>query len=457
MINIPDHIFKAYDIRGIYPDELNEEIAYRIGSAYVQLTGGGRILIGRDVRLSSPTLAKSVAEGLIDAGAEVYDSGIVPTPVLYLGVVENRFDGGIQVTASHNPPEWNGFKLVLANGETISSGAGMERLKELVMQIKGKKQSSSVDSIKKIDITSSYIDKVKRLISLKRRIRVAVDFSNGASCIVGKTLLREIGCEVVSLNDYPDGTFPGHLPEPNAETLKDLSRLLTDDNFDFGAGIDGDGDRAVIVDDKGRILDGDLALAVLLLKSEIRGKIVFDISSSSSLEKIILEKGCEPVVTKVGRAFMLRRVREVNAVIGAEKSNHIYFSELYGFDDGVYAVAKFAELLSRSEEPLSKILDSIPRYYSSPILTIDVPEELKAKVMVRVSKVMEEIAERTINIDGVKAYLSDGWILIRPSNTMPQIKYTVEAKNSLILKKYLELADSLIRKVLEDISREEAK
>ncbi|MEM2041322.1 MAG: phosphomannomutase/phosphoglucomutase [Nitrososphaerota archaeon] len=457
MVDIPDSIFKAYDIRGIYPEELNEEIAYRIGHAYSQLTGGGRILLGRDVRLSSPALAKSIAKGLIDAGAEVYDSGIVPTPVLYLGVVENRFDGGIQVTASHNPPEWNGFKLVLADGETISFGSGMEKLKELVMRIKVKKQSNSIDYIKKIDIISPYIDKIKRLVSLKRRVRIAVDFSNGASCIVGKTLLKEIGCEVISINDNPDGTFPGHVPEPNVETLKDLSRLVSENNFELGAGIDGDGDRAVILDDRGRILDGDIALAILVLKSEIKGRVVFDIGSSSLVEKIILERGCEPVISRVGRAYMLKRVREVNAVIGAEKSNHIYFSELYGFDDGLYAVAKFAELLSRSEEPLSKILDSIPRYYSSPILTIDVPESFKAKVMEGVSQTMKKMAERIINIDGIKAYLSDGWLLIRPSNTMPQIKYSAEAKDSLTLKRYLDLAESLIRQVLNDILKEEAK
>ncbi len=454
---IPEHIFKAYDIRGIYPDEINEDIAYIVGRAYAKLTGGGRILIGRDVRISSPMLAKSIAQGLIDAGSEVYYAGVVPTPVLYLGVVENGFDGGVQITASHNPPEWNGFKLVLANGETVSSGAGMERLKELVYSEIAEKPSNEVASIKEIDITSPYVDKIKKMINLRRPVRIAVDFSNGASCIIGKKLLKEIGCDLISINDKPDGTFPGHLPEPNADTLRELAALVSENKLEFGAGLDGDGDRAVIVDDGGKILEGDLALAVLVIKSDVKGKVVFDIGSSSALERVIVENGCEPVVSRVGRAYMLRKVREVNAIIGAEKSNHIYFSELHGFDDGLYAVAKFAELISKSDEPLSKILDNIPRYYSSPIITVDVPEELKTKVMNRISQFMHGIAEKIVDIDGVKAYFSDGWILIRPSNTMPQIKYTVEAVDSLALKKYLNLADSLIKRLIADLSGEKSK
>jgi len=457
MTHIPEHIFKAYDVRGIYPTEINEDVAYVIGRAYAKLTSGGRILIGRDVRLSSFSLAESIAQGLIDAGSDVYSAGVVPTPVLYLGVVEMGFDGGIQVTASHNPPEWNGFKLVLSNGETISAGAGMEVLKELVYSETARKPAGGIGPIKEIDIVSPYIDKIKNIINLKRRVKVAVDFSNGATCIVGKKLLSDIGCDVISINDRPDGTFPGHLPEPNAETLKELSALVSENGFDFGAGLDGDGDRAVIVDDKGRILDGDLALAVLVIKSEIRGRVVFDISSSSALEKVIVEKGCEPVVSRVGRAYMLRKVREVKAVIGAEKSNHIYFSELYGFDDGLYAVAKFAELVSKSQEPLSKILDNIPRYYSSPIITVEVPEELKSKVMDKIAQLVVEIAEKIVDIDGVKAYFKDGWILIRPSNTMPQIKYTAEARDDSTLKKYLGLADSLIKKSLTDLLRENSR
>jgi len=457
MTLIHDYIFKAYDIRGIYPDEINEEVAYIVGRAYAKLTCGGRILVGRDVRISGPSLAKSMAQGLADAGSEVYSAGVVPTPVLYLGVVEQGFDGGVQITASHNPPEWNGFKLVLANGETVSYGAGMEKLRELVYSEVAKKPSSDAASVKEIDIISPYIDKIKRMINLKRTVRIAVDFSNGASCILGKKLLREIGCDLISINDQPDGTFPGHLPEPNADTLRELAALVSENKLEFGAGLDGDGDRAVIVDDMGRILDGDLALAVLVAKSDIRGKVVFDIGSSSALERVIVENGCEPVVSRVGRAYMLRKVREVNAIIGAEKSNHIYFSELHGFDDGLYAVAKFAELISKSDEPLSKILAKIPQYYSSPIITVDVPEELKTRVMDRISQFMHGIAEKIVDIDGVKAYFSDGWILIRPSNTMPQIKYTAEALDSLTLKKYLDLADSLIRKSIADLSRESSK
>ncbi len=444
-----EEIFRAYDIRGVYPSQIDESVAYRVGLAFARMLGGeGRVLVGHDVRLSSPSLASAVIGGLEEGGVEPWEAGLVPTPALYLGVVDLKFSGGIQVTASHNPPEWNGFKLVLSDGETVSAVRGMEELKRIFMGLRAEGWRPS--EARRIDVVRHYIDRIKGLIRLRRRVRLVVDFSNGAGCAVGPSLLRELGCDLVPLNDSPDGSFPAHSPEPSPETLAELPKIVVEAGADFGAGLDGDADRAVFVDDRGQFLEGDLALAVLLTGMARKGRIVYDVSSSSVVEEVARLHGFTPVLARTGRAFMLSKMREVDAVIGAEKSSHLYFSEIYGFDDGIYAVARMAELASASQTPISSILDSFPRYYSSSIRAVEVPERLKQLVMEKVSARLKRIAERVIEIDGVKAYVGDGWLLVRPSNTMPQIKYTAEARSLEGLRGLLDLAASTLGEVLRE-------
>ncbi len=438
-------IFRAYDVRGVYPSQINREVAYVLGLAFGSMIGGGRVLVGRDVRLSGPELVWHLALGLEDAGLQVYYADMVPTPALYLGVVEGGYDGGVQVTASHNPPEWNGFKFVTGTGETISQGMGMEELRERAISLRDRKPPSREANLRRVDVTERYLEKLKGLVRPKRRLRVAVDFSNGAGSTVGKRLLQEIGVELVPLNDVPDGRFPAHLPEPTPETTEELRRVVREMGLDLGAALDGDADRAVFSDDRGRLMEGDLSLAVLVSSLEVKGKVVYDVSCSSVVEEVIRSKGCEPVLCRVGRAFMLRKVREVRAVIGAEKSNHLYFSEIYGFDDGIFAVAKMVEAVSRMDRPLSEFIDSLPKRYSSTIFSVNLPnDELKWKAMEGIARRLSAIAKETLTIDGVKAYLDDGWILIRPSNTMPQIKYTAESGSEAGLRRLLSLAEQVI-------------
>jgi len=445
-------IFRAYDVRGVYPSQVNGEVAYVLGLAFGSMVGGGKVLIGRDVRLSGPELVKYLALGLEDAGLQVYDSGVVPTPALYLGVVEGGFDGGVQVTASHNPPEWNGFKFVTGTGETISQGMGMEELRERALSLRGRKAPEREANVKRFDVTERYIERLKGLVRPRRRLRVAVDFSNGAGSVVGKKLLQEIGVDLVPLNDVPDGRFPAHLPEPTPETTEELRRVVREMGLDLGAALDGDADRAVFSDDRGRLMEGDLSLAVLVSALDVRGKVVYDVSCSSVVEEVIRSKGCEPVLCRVGRAFMLRKVREVKAVIGAEKSNHLYFSEIHGFDDGIFAVAKMVEAVSKMERPLSEFIDSLPKRYSSTIYSVNLPnDELKWRAMDSIARRLSAMAKETLTIDGVKAYLDDGWVLIRPSNTMPQIKYTAESSSEEGLRRLLSLAEQVIAESVKEL------
>ena len=449
MSRFKPEIFRAYDIRGVYGVDLSEDLAKAIGLAYGTMLGNrGRVVVGRDVRLSGEALASATAEGLAEAGCDVMDVGLVTTPMSYFAVVHLNADGGIQVTASHNPPEWNGFKLIKKGGETLSAGAGMEELRDMVLQGRFRKGERR-GKIEKIDILESYVEFITSKVEIERPLKIAIDYSNGAAAISFPKIAERVGLKIEALNDVPDGRFPGHPPEPREDTLKDLQDLVVKTRADFGAGFDGDGDRVVFVDDKGRILSGDIALAIFVKHLDKKGKVIFDVSSSSALREVIVEKGCEPIEMRVGRAFILNAVRELNAVMGGEKSDHFYFPELWGFDDACYAVLKMAEILIKSGKRLSELVDEIPHYPSIPITTFTCPDELKTKVVERIAKHYESLGMKVSRIDGVKAYFDDGWVLIRPSNTMPQIKMTAEAKTEKRLKEIVDEAKKLITENIE--------
>jgi len=454
MVEIKPHIFRAYDIRGVYGEDLDEHVAEEIGLTYGTMLGNrGNVLVGRDVRLSGESLARAAMKGLARAGCNVHDLGLVPTPVIYFSIVHFKADGGIQVTASHNPPEWNGFKLIKAGGHTVSAGAGMEEFKEMIMKGEAK-EAEKHGRIEKLDALTPYVDFIASRVEIEKPLKLAIDYSNGATIISFPKIAERLGLEVKAINDEPDGRFPGHLPEPTEETMKDLQRLVKETGADFGAGFDGDGDRVVFIDDKGRMIPGDIALAIFVKHLEKKGKVIFDVSSSSALREVILEAGCEPVEMRVGRAFLLNAVREMGAVIGGEKSDHFYFPELWGFDDASYAVLRMAEIITKSGKRLSELVDEIPRYPSIPITTYTCPDEIKWKVVEEIAKHYESLGARISRIDGVKAYFDDGWVLIRPSNTMPQVKMTAEAKTEERLKEIVVEAEKLIK---EEIKKAEQK
>lgn len=442
------NVFRAYDIRGIYGKDLTEDLVESVALSYATMLGNsGEVLIGRDVRLSGERLMQSVSKGLREGGCNTVNVGLVPTPTSYFGVVWWKMSGGIQITASHNPPEWNGMKIITKGGETISEGAGMEELKKMVLEGGWKRVEKKGVEVSR-ELVSEYVEFLMSKVEVERKLKIAVDYSNGASTIVFPKIAEQLGVEVVGLNSEPDGLFPGHLPEPNEETLRDLQRVVKESKVDFGAGFDGDGDRVVFIDDKGRFLAGDITLAVFVKHLKRKGKVIYDVNCSSVLREIILENGCEPVESRVGRAFMLREVRKLEAVIGGEKSNHIYFSELWGFDDAIYALLKMIEIISKSENKLSEIVDTIPVYPSTPIMVFDCPDEIKWKVVEEIAEKMVKEGFRISRLDGVKVYFDDGWMLIRPSNTMPQIKMSAEAKTEEKLREIVQYGKELIRSTI---------
>ncbi|MDW8084322.1 MAG: phosphomannomutase/phosphoglucomutase [Candidatus Caldarchaeum sp.] len=449
-LKISPSIFRAYDVRGIYGKDIDEEIAYKIGRAFGTMVSD-KALVGRDVRRSGEKLAKAVADGLTESGVDVLIGGICTTPACYFGGRFFKTSGGVMVTASHNPPEWNGFKMFLSNGETVSQGAGMEEIKEMVINENYGQQPKKRGSVENVDLNSFYVEHIVEKFPELEGVKVAADMSDGSACLVFPKIAEKLRMKITTLNDNPDGFFRGHSPEPTEENIGPLKKAVVEQKLDFGVAFDGDADRAVFVDDRGRMLEGDIALAVLLKSLERKGLVIYDVNSSTAVKEVAEKLGFKTLEWKVGRAFIHRKVRELGAVIGGEKSNHLYFGELYGDDDAIYAALKMADVIHSSGKPLSTHVDEIPRYPTTPITVFDCPDETKFEVVDRIAKNFETMGFSVSRLDGVKAYAESGWILIRASNTMPQIKMSAEAKDLESLKQLTDLGTRLIKQAIASV------
>jgi len=449
----PEHIFRAYDVRGIYGKDLDDEAAYLLGRGFgTLLEGRGPVLACRDVRISGEPLIRSFTKGLLESGIDVLDAGVSTTPACYFGVRHFSAAGGVMATASHNPAEWNGFKMVLEDGSTVGEGYGMEKLRRIVAESRFR-SSPTQGVLRHVDLASPYLSYLSTRFGRLDGLRVAVDYSDGAAALLVPGLFRDMGIDVVGINDNPDGMFRGHPPEPNEETLRPLQDLVVQSNSSFGVGFDGDADRAVIIDETGRLLTGDIILALLLRHWPTKGKVVYDVSSSSAVREVAMEQGFHPIEWKVGRAFLLQKVREEGAVLGGEKSNHLYFGELGGADDAVFAALTVAEIVHKAGVGLSRLVERIPRYPATPIINYNCPDEAKFKAVEAIAEKLSTREFRIMRLDGVKAYKGSGWILIRASNTMPQLKMTVEAGNETELERLRALGDLLIKETVSSLEK----
>jgi phosphomannomutase/phosphoglucomutase len=442
-----EHMFRAYDIRGIYGKDLTLDIAEKIGMAFGTFIGAGKKLaVGRDIRRGGEQLSDVVVKGLVSTGCDVEDLGVVTTPILYFAIAHRKKDGGVMITASHNPAEWNGLKLCREKGIIVGQGSGIEQVKDIIKQGKYSKAAKKGKVEASEGIISEYSTFVLSQISLKRKLKVILDTANSVPGIVAPKLFRQLGCEVTVLNEKLDGRFPGRHPEPKEESLQQLMQEVKRLKVDLGVGYDADGDRAVFVDDLGRLLTGDFASIVFAraLISRQKRKVVIDVSCSSALEEAVKKSGGIPIIERVGRPFIMNRVLRENAVFGGERSGHFYFPHLYGLDDGTFASLKMAEILSQSRIPLSEIIDNIPKY---PSATLNVPcaDEIKFKVVGNLKAEFQAKGFRILDIDGVKARNEQGWVLLRPSNTEPLVRIFAESKTQTSLKQLLELAEKMLK------------
>ncbi|MBO3763318.1 MAG: phosphomannomutase/phosphoglucomutase [Thermoproteota archaeon] len=440
---IKDNIFRAYDIRGIYPSEINEDVSELIGKGFGTFIGGAgkRIAVGRDVRLSSESLSNSLINGLTSVGIDVLDLGVVPTPVVYFAINHWNLDGGVVVSASHNPPEWNGFKLCREKARLVGSGLGLEEIKKLIQNenFKLSKDKGKVAN-KREDILREYETFILDKITLKKSFKVGVDPGNGSCSCIAKEILEKFGLSVKAINDTPDGRFPSRSPEPTEESVLALKELIISENLNFGVAFDGDCDRALFIDDKGDILRGDIVLALFVKHFLEQGdRVVYEVSCSTIVEDEIKSKGGVPVLTRVGHSFILDKMISEKAKFGGEISSHLYFGDIYGLDDALFAVLKVAELLSLKEKSLSQLVDELPKYETYRE-NFEIPDVYKFKVIENIQEKFQREGYNIVTIDGVKVVENEGWFILRASNTLPQIKLTVEARNKESLQKLAKLA-----------------
>jgi phosphomannomutase/phosphoglucomutase len=434
-MSVNPQIFREYDIRGIVERDLGGDVAYCIGRAFgseLRARMGRRTdlitAIGRDNRPSSPALAAQVVEGVRGAGVNVLDVGIVPTPLLYWVAARFATDGAIQITGSHNPPEYNGFKMLVENRALYGEG-----IQQLRARIEGSRFEGGVGTLEQRAIVPEYIDDVGGRFRVQRPIRVVVDCGNGTGSLLAVDLLRRIGAEVIPLYCESDGTFPNHHPDPTVdENLRELIALVRREHADLGVAFDGDADRLGAVDEHGSIVRGDLLLLLFALDIlERRGppqRMVFDVKCSDAVSQVFAARGGEPIMWKTGHSLIKEKMKETGALVAGELSGHICFAEdYYGFDDALYGACALVQLVSRSSVPLSERVAAFPAYVSTPEIRVAVDEDSKFDI---VRRAVQEFGRThdVIDVDGVRVRFPEGWGLLRASNTQPVLVLRYEAR-----------------------------
>jgi phosphomannomutase/phosphoglucomutase len=431
------HIFRQYDIRGVVGEDVNEAVAESIGRAFATLmrrraegASGLRVALGRDNRLTSDALAAAVSRGITSAGVDVVDVGTVPTPVQNFAAAYLDTDGGLQVTGSHNPPEYNGFKLSIG-GRSIHG----EAIQELRSMIEQEDFENGAGSVEQREIIPTYIRTLASKFTINRPMKVVVDCGNGSGSLAAVDLLRALGdaVEVVPLFCESDGTFPNHHPDPVVDkNLQDLIAAVRETNADLGVAFDGDADRIGAVDDQGNIVRGDTLLLLFGLDLiERRGPgqpIVFDVKCSQALPEVLERAGGRPIMSKTGHSLIKERMKVEGALLAGELSGHIMFGDnYYGFDDALYAACLLIEIVARSGRPLSAWLAELPQFVSTSELRYPATEETKWEI---VDRAVEHFSAQhdVIDVDGARVLFGDGWGLIRASNTEPVLVARYEAR-----------------------------
>lgn len=433
-------IFREYDIRGIAETDLNHEnlhlIARGVGT-YFQSLGQKNLVIGRDVRISSPRIANTMIKGLNESGCDVLDIGEVPTPVLYFVLFHYKIGNGIMITASHNPKEFNGFKVAF-NNSTIY-GDEIQRLRKAIDK---QEYVSGKGTVKKHDAIPDYVDYVTTKIKVKKGLRVAIDTGNGTCGPVVESILKKLDADYLMLFKEPNGNFPNHLPDPVVpEHIKELINTVKDGDFICGVGFDGDGDRIGTIDENGAVIWGDVLLAIYaeeLLTRMPGSKIIFEVKCSKGLIERIEALGGIPIMYKTGHSLIKAKMKQENAPLAGEMSGHIFFADrYYGYDDAIYAALRLFEILSLNQK-LSALAARVPRYYSTPEIRMETTDEDKFKIVEDLKSFFKK-SYKVIDIDGVRVDFPDGWGLIRPSNTQPVLVLRFEAKTQERLKEIKKL------------------
>lgn len=426
----PAHVFRAYDIRGNAQTELTDELITNIARAIGSIAGemGEQVLIvGCDGRTSSPRIKSALVRSLLESGRDVVDIGLVPTPLLYFATQHLKYRSGIMITGSHNPADQNGLKIVL-NQQTIAAG-GIQQIRDRVI---AGKFSSGNGRVSREDIVPAYMEEVLHDIAIAVPLKIVIDAGNGATSELAPRLFEELGCEVERLHCHIDGRFPGHPPDTSNEAnLADLMRRVVEAKADFGVAFDGDGDRLAVVTSSGHIVRSDVLLMIFaqdVVSRNPGADVVFDVKCSRHLSKLITRHGGRPVLWKTGHAFMKEKMKETGALLGGEFSGHMFFGERwYGFDDGMYAAGRLAEILSTHGESLDDSIAKFPVTVNTPEIIIPVADNYKFELVEKIINNADFTSGKVNTMDGIRVDFSNGWGLVRASNTGPALTARFEA------------------------------
>jgi phosphomannomutase/phosphoglucomutase len=451
---LPADIFRAYDIRGVVGDTLTAEYAYWIGRAIGSQSlaqGEPKVIVGRDGRLSGPELLQQLVQGLLDCGCEVTDIGMVPTPVVYFAanVLEGR--SAVMLTGSHNPPDYNGFKIIIA-GDTLAN----EQILALKTRLDNNDLASGVGSVQQVDVLPQYFKTIRDDIALAKPLKVVVDCGNGAAGVIAPQLIEALGCSVIPLFCDVDGTFPNHHPDPGKpENLVDLIARVKSENADLGLAFDGDGDRVGVVTNTGTIVYPD-RLLMLFAKDVVSrnpgADIIFDVKCTRRLTPLISGYGGRPVMWKTGHSLIKKKMKETGALLAGEMSGHIFFKERwYGFDDGIYSAARLLEIISLEKRNAEQVFNAFPNDISTPEINIKVTEQTKFGMIERLQREGQWGEANITSIDGVRVDYPKGWGLIRASNTTPVLVLRFEAETQEELARIQDVFRAQLLKVAPDL------
>lgn len=450
MNQINESIFREYDIRGIVADELQDDVVERIALAMATIfvrENKHRIVLARDGRPSSQHLQDIMARQLADCGLHIIDIGLAPTPLMYYTVFKLDLDGGVVITASHNPAEYNGFKLLLGHEATFG-----DQIKEIYRIAEaGKFPPRKPGRIESREMLQDYIDFICQDIHLPKKIKVVVDGGNGTGGISALPLYRKLGAEVIELFCDVDGTFPNHHPDPTKpENLKFLLQKVRETDADLGIGLDGDADRIGVVDKFGNILWGDILTLIFakeILSRRPGEKIISEVKASEVLYSEVKRLGGIPIMWKTGHSLLKKKIQQENAALAGEMSGHIFFKDRwFGFDDAVYSGARLMEILANSPKTLTQIYSEIPKAYNTPEIRVDTTEAAKFPI---VSQVVAHFKKEfdVIDIDGARIKFPNGWALVRASNTQPALVVRFEADSPAHLQEIQNQVEPILNRI----------
>jgi len=442
-------VFREYDIRGRAEIDFDGQFALRLGQTHgtaIAEMGGTRVTVGRDCRATSDAYAEAVIAGFVSAGLQVYDIGVCPSPLLYFSLFHLDVDGGIQITASHNPSEYNGFKI--CRGKDTLYGEQIQELRRLMER--GEFRQRPGGTVERFEIAAPYH---KHLVAdvpkLARPLKVVVDAGSGVGGPVAPPIFRQLGCQVWEVACVPDGNFPFHHPDPTVpENLAMLIAKVREEKADVGIAYDGDADRIGAVDEQGNILWGDELLVLFardLLKRNPGALVISEVKCSQRLYDDIAKHGGKSIMWKAGHSLLKAKMKETGALLAGELSGHIFFKERYfGYDDAVYASLRLLEILANSGKPLSELLADLPKNVSTPELRVDCPDDKKFIIADKATQYFRQHYD-VVDVDGVRVQFPQGWGLIRASNTQPAMVLRFEAQTDAKLKEYRALLENKLK------------